>query len=268
MPGGRGRGVRSPALGGVCQCRPRAQGWWEQAGCIVVQRRGVGFGGGDRLILTEKMDKGGVITEKGAVDLRSGGLHCDIGKPSIPLHRRFFIWKMRTATPSVLPLGHFRSAAGPRLWDPACAGMSAQVCAVTELPGLPLMMEGCPPGLVPKAAWGLSVLVTLCFSQARTSGCTSAAHAGPFPQGKEQCLAPATISGARVLLSAIVILLFSKRFVSSQNLHKRRGPPLLHLSHTQQLVLRLCFKTIGLGCNNTDVFASRENHEFPLLSPQ
>lgn len=27
-------------------------------------------------------------------------------------------------------------------------------------------------------------------------------------------------------------------------------------------------KTIGLGCNNTDVFASQENREFPLLSPQ
>lgn len=27
-------------------------------------------------------------------------------------------------------------------------------------------------------------------------------------------------------------------------------------------------KTIGLGCNNTDVFASLENREFPLLSPR
>lgn len=27
-------------------------------------------------------------------------------------------------------------------------------------------------------------------------------------------------------------------------------------------------KTIGLGCNNTDVFASQENCEFPLLSPR
>lgn len=65
----------------------------------------------------------------GAVDSRSEGLHRDIGKASIPLHRRCFPCKMRPATPSVLPLGSFQECNGPRLWDPACVGMlSTGVC--------------------------------------------------------------------------------------------------------------------------------------------
>ena len=52
------------------------------------------------------------------------------------------------------------------------------------------------------------------------------------------------------------------KFVSFQ--HCIASTSLIYSSLFYDFVL----KTIGLGCNNTDVFASQENREFPLLSPQ
>lgn len=45
-------------------------------GCVVLQQRAVGFGGGDRLILTEKMEKEGVITKE------RGGSGFEVRRPA------------------------------------------------------------------------------------------------------------------------------------------------------------------------------------------
>ena len=156
-----------------------------------------------------------------------------------------------------------------RVW-----GCSAQVCVVIEFPGVPLMMEGCSPGIVPKEAWGLAsflpltVLVTLLLSGTYLRLHLCSAHR-TLPSREEaargsthhlRCLCP-------VIGHCHPALFFKVSFFSKPT--QSRGspaclPPLVYSSLFYDFVL----KTIGLGCNNTDVFASQENHEFPLLSPQ
>lgn len=63
--------------------------------------------------------------------------------------------------------------------------------------------------------------------------------------------------------------LFSKVCFSSET-HPEGGEPRLAFTPLMysSLFYDFVLKTIGVGYNNTDVFASQENREFPLLSSQ
>lgn len=74
---------------------------------------------------------------------------------------------------------------------------------------------------------------------------------------------------ACVLSSVIVILPFFLGLFLFEFHTEQREPCLASASLIySSLFYDFVLKTIGLGCNNTDVFASQENREFPLLSPR
>lgn len=209
-------------------------------------------------------ERWGLWERKGAGDGRSSparaaGLHREAGRPSTLLTAVSSENENSDGLPLACISSDFRNQ-----WVGVC---ESRVCRMLTQAWrwLDSQEHTCPWSSCQGKTELVSFLARLCFPR---PGCLGPRRTPPFPPREEQHLAPTAIQSLSPVVGHLPLSLFLDLFLSKFHAEWREPclapTSLIHSSLFYDFVL----KTIGLGCNNTDVSASQENHEFPLPSPR